>query len=830
MPDLPEGFELDPKESMPAGFAMDKEPAVKRDLQPLTFTQQMIKSARPYLQGLGATGGAVLGAASGLLTGPGAPVASPAGAVAGGGLGYAIGDEISDILENWARLKEPEPLIASLTEAGKNIVIGGAYEAGGQSIAPALGLAAKEAMKVPAIEYGIVSARELLGKAPAMTEEGIKKLAGKVLMANTSKGPWIAKNVEDARALEEAIPGLQFTYAELTGDPALIKLQRATEREPGQFAQEIIERRNQNNKAIREFLKSKRPEGEIDDVLSAFGGEKKKAEAMVETGRQALETETQKLGTGGGAMEAGQAIRTEAMAAKTGAKKAGKSLYKEVPQFEIDAEPLIETLDSVTQPMSKIENVEKNVPWGPVNRLRQVLEDSGNMVTPKDLDGFQSEIKAEIRQLKSGTGEVNERKLARLNTINSAIDSLLQKASTAEEPAAQALKKARTFWSNEVISKFKKGDVGEILATKGGGEYRVKDSQIASKFFKSGPGGQESARNFIKAVGGSPKAMNAIEDAIKQDLLSNFSGGEVTEKGLERWLFKNKQALQELNLTSKFDDLGKARKQLSDAMTFKAEFDTSEASKLLDSDVGKAIQTALNSANKGKAAMNLMQRTGGNKRAQAGLRNALDDYLIEQAQNQATGMVTKLDTLDKLIRQYEPAMKVFYSGDDAALTAWKQAIDAFRTSTRSMKSPLMSTQSDTAENMATMIFKTLGVSSGRTGTLVRAFLKPLKDQEQTKVKALLDYALLNPEFAYTLKMAAETAQPTISGEIPKATMAGRGAFSQVIKKMPKNIRQQFLAGRGEYVRTGVLPVYLQRRINEQAATMGLVAQQGEQTP
>jgi hypothetical protein len=720
-------------------------------------------------------------------------------------------------------------LIAQLTEAGKNIATGATYEMGGQAVGPVLGAAGRQAMKVPAIEYGIMSARELIGKAPAMTKEAIKKLAGKFLIANTSKGPMIAKNIEDARALEEAIPGLQFTYGEMTGDPALIKLQRATEREPGQFAQEIIDRRNANDKAIRDFLKSKRPEGEIDDVLQVFGGVKKEAETGVETAKTALEAETEKLGMGAGTIDAGQIIRGEAIAGKAAAKEAGKKLYKEVPEFDIDASPLMNSIDEIVKPLNKLENIEENVPWEQINRIKTILSQTENKLTPKDIDGMQSEIKAQIRQIKAGPVP-NERKVFRLQKLNNQLEKLYDMADDTlkiESGALEKLKTARTFWKKEVIEKFKKGDIGDILATKGGGEYRVKDSQIASKFFKSGAAGQESARNFMKAIGTSNKAMTAIEDAVKQDLLTKFPTGEISKTGLKRWLNQNRPALEELKLTSRFDDLTKARGQLDDAFSFKAEFDRSEASKLLNSDVGKAIQAALNSPNKGKAAMNLMQRTAGNKRAQAGLRNALEDFMIEQAQNQATGMVTKLDTLDKLTKQYGPALNVFYGSDKAAMTAWKQAREAFRTAARSMKSPLMSTQSDTAENVATMIFKTLGVSSGRTGTLVRAFLQPLKNQESTKVKALLNYALLNPDFAYTLRLAAETAEPSIKGAVPKASMAGRGKFSDILRAMPKPIRNQFLAGRGEYVKTGELPSYLQRRISQQAATMALVLQNGE---
>ncbi|MGW8300418.1 MAG: hypothetical protein ACWGNO_00035 [Desulfobacterales bacterium] len=768
--------------------------------QPLNLTQRLAQSARPYLQAGGATAGGIIGAGSGLLTGPGAVAASPAGALVGGGLGFAIGDEIADLLENWAGTREPQPIVTELTQAGKNIVEGAAYEAGGQAIGPALKIAGGAAMKVPAIEYSVMAGKELAGKAPAMTKEAVEKLAGKFLKASTSKGPIIAKNIEEARALEEAIPGLKFSYGEMTGDPSLIKLERSAAREPGQFAQELIEQQQNNDRAIRDFLKSKRAEGEIEDTLKAFGATSEELAKKEQVARSGLEAETQKLGMGTGQLEAGQTIRAEAEAAKASAKKEGKKLYREIPQYDwktINASKLGDEADALTRPMNKLEDVQENVPWKQINRLKEVLAEEGNIVSLKDLDGFQSEIKAEIRKLKSGTGEINERKISRLTQLNSKIENLIEKASTAETPAAQQLKKARTFWKKEVIDKFKKGDVGEILSSKGGGEYRVKDSQIASKFFKPGPAGKESAQQFKNAIGGSAKAMAAIEDAAKQDLLSKFPQGEITEAGLRRWLNQNKHVLKELNLISKFDDITKARAQLNDAISFQNEFNRSEASKLLGSDVQNAIVNALNKGSKGKAAANLMKQTAGNKKAQAGLRNALSDYILEQAQNPTTGMITRLDKLDSLLKKYKPAMNVFYAEDKEALKAWQKARDAFRVASKGRKSPLGS-GSDTAENVLTSAFKALGVSSGRIGSLVKAFIDPLKKQEMNKVNALVNQALLNPDYAYTLMLAADAAQPgLIKGTLPKF----------------------HLSGRNKMIKEGVLPDYLKRRISQHIATI-----------
>ena len=763
------------------------------------FLQTAARNIRPYLQAGGATAGGIVGAGSGLFTGPGAVVASPAGAIAGGALGYAIGDELADLLENFAGTRKPQPLSVELPQAVRNVAEGMTYEMGGQAAGQAIGQTVKTVAGMPGVQYAVQSAKELAGKVPAMTEAATKKLAGKVLMASTSKGPLIAKNIDEARAIEEAIPGLEFSFGQLTNDPALLKMERASAREPGQMAQNLIDQQNRNDAAIRDFLKSKRPEGEIEDTLKAFGGQQEALTATEKTAQSRLQKETAQLGMGAGQLEAGQTIRAEAEAAKATAKQEGKKLYQEIPQYDwktINASKLADQADALTKPMNKLENVEANVPWQQINKLKEVLADEGNVVSLKDLDGFQSELKAEIRKIKSGP-EVNERKLSRLTQLNNQIENLIQQTSEGITPQAEKLKQARTFWKTEVIDKFKKGDIGEILANKGGGEYRVSDAQIASKFFKPGPTGQQAARQFKNSIGGSQKAMQAIEDAAKQDLLAKFPNGEITEAGLRAWLSRNKLALKELNITSKFDDLTKAREQLTDAISFQNEFNRSEAAKLLGSDPQTAIVNALNKGSKGKAAANLMQQTKGNKAAQAGLRNALDDYILEQAQNPATGMITRLDKLDSLLKKYAPARNVFYEGDKEALKAWQQGRDAFRIAARGTKSPLGG-GSDTAENILTSAFKALGVSSGRVGSLVRAFIDPLKKQEMNKVNALVNQALLNPDFAYTLMLAADSAQPgIIKGTLPKFHISGR---KQMIKE-------------------GVLPEYLRRRLSQHFATI-----------
>lgn len=768
-----------------------------------TVPQYLASAARPYLEGAGATAGAIIGAGSGLMTGPGAPVASPAGAVAGGGLGYAMGAEVADMLEEWAGSKESKPLIANLTEAGKNIAIGSAMEMGGQAIGPALSATGKAAMKVPAIEYGVLAGKEMLGKVPTMTQKGIEKLAGKYLYANTSKGPLIAKNIETAQAIEEQIPGLKFTYGEMTGDPNIIKLEKAAIGEKGNFAQDLIERQTANDKAIQKFVQAQRPEGEIGNVIEAFEGQKAGLEAGEQAAKTALEKETEALGMGAGQLEAGQTIRGEAEAAKTATKAAGKKLYQEIPEYDwktIDASQLLDDVESISRPMNRFEPVEKNVPWEQIKKIKDVLSEDQNIVSLKDLDGLQSQLKTEIRKAKSpqaSGGEINEQKISRLVQLNNKVENLINKIAGKTSPQSTKLKEARTYWKQEVIDKFKKGDIGEILANKGGGEYKVSDAQIASKFFKPGPAGQQAARQFKNSIGGSQKAMQAIEDAAKQDLLSKFPGEEITESGLRRWLNRNKAALEEYGLTGKFDSVKKAREQLSDAITFRKDFEKSEAAKLIGSDPDIAIKRALGEVNTGKAAMNLMAATKGNKLAQAGLRNSLEDYILGQSKNLETGMITKVDTLDKLSKKLRPAMNVFYHNDKAKLQAWDTAREAFRIAQKSRKIPGF-TGSETQPLLLTSFLKVFDISEKRLMTLLNAILKPLKENQLGKVNQLVSKALLNPDYAYTLMLAADTVKPgTIKGTLPK----------------------YHLAGRKQFVKTGELPAYLQRRISQHLATI-----------
>jgi len=233
---LPKGFVLD-EPDIPAGFVLDQQPM---QMQPShapvetmenpadTWRGSVSRFARPALEGGGAALGAIAGAGAGAVTGPGAPVASPALGVAGGALGYAGGKRAADILDETLGIRQPMGLADTALETVSDLGTGAALEMGGQMLAPAF-MAVKSGGKW-AFNKIADPARK------AFTQKGAEQAAGQILKANTSSGEIYAKNAAEAAEIEKQIPGLKFTLGQRTGDPALIKLERAQMRGPGSGA------------------------------------------------------------------------------------------------------------------------------------------------------------------------------------------------------------------------------------------------------------------------------------------------------------------------------------------------------------------------------------------------------------------------------------------------------------------------------------------------------------------------------------------------------------------------------------------------------------------
>lgn len=803
--------------------------------------------ARPLISATAATAGAILGTG----TAPGA------GTLAGGGIGFAAGEELADKLDEFLGLRERQPLMVELKESASDIVEGAALEAGGQSILPIVGPAFKFiAKKMPKIPF---------------TKAGAEKRAGEIIAANTTGGPLVAKNLEEANVLEDAMPGLKFSRGQATNDPSVIKFERSRARGPGETATQQAEQAAVNSRAIRKFIDEQKGTASIGEVLDPLAAQREVVETGVDTAAKGLEKESAKLEVGKDVIESGKDIRTAAKTGKRSAQKEAGKLFEDVPQFDIDSTSLGTKIDELSKPFSRVENVSENIP-GVFDRTKELLKETGNKLTPNDLQGIRSDLTDQLREVTGGVNP-NNKMGRRISGLIGEVDDVLKTASTpvkavksdfkeiyhgtdkifdefdvkktgdgsiwfsdskksilqgksgasgkgrvinrfinendlklagwdeydkyslgqlqdkgfdgikltddgitdyqifkpdklkAKSPkedigAAEKLKTAQQFFKKEVIGRFKSGSVGDILK-KGRGGDKITNANVASRFFKPGPKGAESAQEFLNAIGGDKTARKGLEDYISQDLVNSATHpvtGEITEPKLKLWLAKHRQALKTLNLDKKFDSVIKARKELDKAQGMKISFDKSVASKMLNSDVDSAVKNAFASGSKRKAANTLMARLQGDKKAVSGLQNSVIDHIIGQAETTAVDAfnnpIVSMAGFEREFKKLKPAIDVVFRGSPEKLNALTKYQSALRTLQRGKASPIGG-GSDTAENVLTDFAINSGLSPSRTVNIIKAVIGPFKSLSDGQVNALLNRAAFDPDFAYTMQMAAK---------------------------------------------------------------------------
>jgi predicted nucleic acid-binding protein len=348
-----------------------------------------------------------------------------------------------------------------------------------------------------------------------------------------------------------------------------------------------------------------------------------------------------------------------------------------------------------------------------------------------------------------------------------------------DEGAAEALKTARTHFKKEVIGKFKEGPVGDILKKVRSGD-KVSDANVASKFFKPGAVGEESATRFMNAIGDDKVAKQAITDAVKQDLLAsatNPATGELTEAKLKTWLSKYNPALKKLGIKGEFSSIESSRKVLTEAIEMKTAFDKSVASKMLNADVDKAISSAFKSGSKRIAAGKIMSQLKGDRKAIAGAQNALIDHIIEKSKNAGVDIlgnrVVSMAKLKNLNREFKPAMDVMFKNSPEKIRALKNYRKAFETLYRDQLKAVGG-GSNTMDKMVSVVQTMSSLSGSRLVHIGKALMKPFKEVSEQNVNKFLNRAAVDPDFAFTLKMIADDRPVDLVAQKLKGNMAAMG--------------------------------------------------------
>jgi len=337
--------------------------------KPLPLGQRIIdEQVRPVLQGLGSAAGLIIGGGGGAVGGTAvAPVAgtiagTAAGGVAGGALGYAMGDEIADLLQEWLGYYEPKPVILNLKEAGKNVVEGLTYEMGGAAVGPAMGAMAPSVVKqgkglgrIPGVKRATKFVSDMLPR----TDKGAKKQAGEILAAYTASGPLMVKNAEEAKMLEDMIPGLKFDLGQLTGDAGVVKFMKEGVDDAGELAAARAERIASNTKAINDFIKKTKGARGVDDPRRALKAIRSMSDEIQSLAKENMERQTTALRSETGPTERGQTIRGFLESGEKQARKKAEELFDKVPEQDQIVDDLIDGFENILKPKHATEGRDK---------------------------------------------------------------------------------------------------------------------------------------------------------------------------------------------------------------------------------------------------------------------------------------------------------------------------------------------------------------------------------------------------------------------------------------------------------------------------------------
>ena len=781
--------------------------------------EKVAEKVQPILDVIGMTGGALLGG------GPLSPVTSiPA---AGGGL--AIARQAGDVIRG------PQNVQANRIMAGKpryanpmevvGRVTGDVAEGMGYQMLPEVGAEYSPYLK----KY----ANTLLPQMPPSANQ----MAGDALLSASERaktGPYL-RNTEEARKLENAIPGWTATPGEAADKKALLKLQRtATTKTDTELDKEHIAA---NQQALRGHLGKK------------FSGEQGAA-----TTQEAIRGKQSKLATEEG--QASKDLFDELSKFKPEDKQAtGKVLEKVVgTQRAADWDIVQQKYQAVGDPQTNVINTAKEVnkikrelkpgmdqffPHTEIGEIEQVLPKQEATQIIKDpktglnyVQGpspsetsFQKMVKIDqmltnsISDFSKGANP-NRRMVRYLERLKTAVNQDMDLAMKGN-PAYKEAKAEMTKYAD----KYREGSVEEML--RAGRQFRegspgpmnLSYEEIGNKFWS--PSG---ADDLIRAVGKETATpimeSHAVNELIQKGVI-NQTTGEVNSRALEQWVRANKDALGKYDLWGKFNTVERAGARFDAAKVRLDEFSKSAAAKFLNADPEQAIASALKGdegigpSNSAGIMRSLMNEVRNDPDAIRGLKNSFKDFIIKQAESTAETIqrdsILGHANMKKAMGKYDGAMRVLFADEPDKITALENVRKAIETNLRSQV-PLAAGRPDTAESlMAGESALSNAAKQMTVNSIARKipFLKSYLNEEARHAAAtarvnvdqmwkLINQAMYDPEMASLLMESARTpdAAKAVTRQInyrmtPSVGVVARDTASELLAPSDKKRSETF---------------------------------------
>ena len=167
------------------------------------------------------------------------------------------------------------------------------------------------------------------------------------------------------------------------------------------------------------------------------------------------------------------------------------------------------------------------------------------------------------------------------------------------------------------------------------------------------------------------------------------ASGRITEKGVKSILQTNKAALKNYGLYNKYQKIGIAAQAAEIAAKQAKDFERTALGKVLNADPGKAVGIMLSGSNKGAKAREVMRYIGDDVAAQNGMKNAFADHIINKVETTAKNIdqsaIMSPAAFERIMKEYNPALKEVYENSPKQLKALKNIQKAVEISSRSRK-------------------------------------------------------------------------------------------------------------------------------------------------
>lgn len=253
------------------------------------------------------------------------------------------------------------------------------------------------------------------------------------------------------------------------------------------------------------------------------------------------------------------------------------------------------------------------------------------------------------------------------------------------DPAARDRLRAAKDSHIALADTYRNPTIKPVLKTLGSDTFSMADSAVPSKAVLKGPRGYEVAKQFLKAAGNEPGAVNAMMDQalapLRKSLLPN---GTVNPKSFASWKSDYAQALRAIDevqpgFSKKFDNAAKASDLMVEAGALaKSKIDVaqkSEAAKFIKAstpaEVEERIGTIINSKTGPSQMRDLVRSADGNPEVIAGLQKASIDWItrkISSTMESGTTGEKKLavNALVKLLRDKATTLEALHPPETVA--------------------------------------------------------------------------------------------------------------------------------------------------------------------